>query len=416
MTTASPSINRNRLFVASCVALITTAMTFAIRANILNKLGEDFKLDNFEVGLCAGTAFWGFTLAMIFGGFLVDRLGMKLLIWLAFSGHLIGIGLTMVATGFWSLFISTLFVGIANGMVEAACNPMVASMFPDNKTTMLNRFHLWFPGGIVIGGLTGYLIEKELTLSWEWQMAAILLPTLIYGALFLGQTFIKTERVTSGVSEGSMLKACLSPLFLVMVFCMLLTSATELGTGQWINVLLEQQVSNPILVLVFISGIMALGRGFAGTMVHSLAPTGMLLFSAIFSAIGLVLLGSGYVWPGAAVFAVGVCYFWPTMIGFVSEYIPQSGALGMSIMGGAGMLSVSIVLPFMGSLYAANKEKVLSTLEKGADVNMADLADQAGLIAGQTTLTEVALLPVVLGVIFAILYFSRKSIGAGASH
>jgi hypothetical protein len=70
----------------------------------------------------------------------------------------------------------------------------------------------------------------------------------------------------------------------------------------------------------------------------------------------------------------------------------------------------------MGSLYAANKEKVLSTLEKGADVNMADLADQAGLIAGQTTLTEVALLPVVLGVIFAILYFSRKSIGAGASH
>jgi hypothetical protein len=230
---------------------------------------------------------------------------------------------------------------------------------------------------------------------------------------------MSTERVSSGVTEGSMVKATLSPLFLIMVVCMLFTAATELGTGTWIGVLLGHQegVSNPILVLVFINGIMAIGRGFAGEMVHRLAPTGMLLFSAIFSAIGLALLGNGMIWAGAAVFAVGVCYFWPTMLAFVSEYIPKSGALGMSIMGGAGMLSVSIVIPFMGDLYDKNKANIIQTLKTGADVDMAALTAQADLLAGQQTLLMVAILPVILAVIFAGLYFNRaKLAGSKVGH
>ena len=96
---------------------------------------------------------------------------------------------------------------------------------------------------------------------------------------------------------------------------------------------------------------MVVGRGFAGVVVHQLSTAGMLLFSAIFSTVGLYWLSmaeGSTTFAAAAVFAVGVCYFWPTMLSFVSEKIPQSGALGLSVMGGLGMFSVSILLPVMG--------------------------------------------------------------------
>src|SRR5687768_9387357 len=145
------TINRSGLFWASCIALIVTAMTFGIRAGILGPLGQEFGLNARELGIVTGTAFWGFTLAMIIGGPLCDVIGMRVLLIIAFIGHVAGIVLTIFATGFWSLFISTLDLGISNGMVEAACNPLITSMFPDKKTEKLNLFHLWYPGGIVIG-------------------------------------------------------------------------------------------------------------------------------------------------------------------------------------------------------------------------------------------------------------------------
>ncbi|MEI6865518.1 hypothetical protein [Flavicella sp.] len=150
-----------------------------------------------------------------------------------------------------------------------------------------------------------------------------------------------------------------NPLFIFMVFCMLLTSASELGTTQRIESLLKTSVDSPLLVLAFINGIMALGRLSAGKVVHKLKPTGMLMYSAIFTLIGLWLLtitSGGMTFVAATIFAVGVTFFWPTMLGFVAEYLPQTGALGLSIMGGAGMLSVSIVLPIMGKLMDNAKE------------------------------------------------------------
>ena len=143
------------------------------------------------------------------------------------------------------------------------------------------------------------------------------------------------------------------PLFLFMVFCMFLTAASELGTTQRIESLLKTSVASPLLVLAFINGIMAFGRLSAGKVVHRLKPAGMLLYSAIFTLAGLWLLTvttGGMTFVAATVFAVGVTFFWPTMLGFVAEYLPETGALGLSIMGGAGMLSVSIVLPIMGKL------------------------------------------------------------------
>ncbi|MEI8272152.1 MAG: MFS transporter [Paludibacter sp.] len=408
-------INSKKLFFASRIALIATAMTFAIRADLLgNTFGTIFKLNNEEIGWCIGTAFWGFTLAMIFGGFLVDLLGMKTILVFAFVGHLAGIILTIFSFGFWTLFCSTLFVGIANGFVEAACNPLVATLFPDNKTKMLNGFHVWFPGGIVIGGLAAYALGL-LNFGWQVKMAVILIPVFTYGYLFLKLKLPKTERVSSGISMKDMIKACLSPLFLFMVFCMFLTSSTELGTNQWITVLLSNVGVPAILLLVFINGIMAVGRSFAGPVVHRLNPAGMLLFSAITAGIGLVLLSYSSGWTtiaATAVFAIGVTYFWPTMLGYVAEYLPRTGALGLSIMGGSGMLSVSLILPFMGKLYDSNLATAIPKTYTLTDIlNALDgtkeflILTQARVEAGAETLRWVAVLPAFLTVAFIFLFF-----------
>ena len=342
----------SRLFNASCFALIATAMTFAVRAKIELVFNNDYGLTLEQIGIAFGPAFYGFTLAMIIGGFLVDLFGMKKIMNLAIIGHVTGIVLTLFARDFGMLFTGTLLIGIGNGMVEAACNPLIATLYPNEKTKMLNRFHVWFPGGVLIGSILAYLIVDLMGMSWMVLVGTLFIPVIIYIYLFWGQQFPATERVSSGVSYADMLKACfVNPLFWFISFCMLLTASTELATTQRISSLLEETVSNPILVLAFINGIMMVGRLFAGDIVHRLSITKMLLFSAIFSCLGLIWLSSATgatSFLAAAVFAVGVCYFWPTMLSFVAEKIPSSGALGLSLLGGLGMFSVAIVLWAMG--------------------------------------------------------------------
>ena len=342
----------SKLFNASCFALVTTAMTFAVRAKIELVFNNDYGLTLEQIGIAFGPTFYGFTIAMIIGGFLVDLFGMKKIMNLAFIGHLVGIVLTLFARDFWMLFSGTLLIGIGNGMVEAACNPLITTLYHKEKTKMLNRFHVWFPGGIVIGSILGYFIVDIMGMSWMVLVGTLFIPLVIYIYLFKGQEFPATERVASGVTYNDMLKACFAnPLFWFIGFCMLLTASTELATTQRISSLLEETVSNPILVLAFINGIMMFGRLFAGDIVHRLSITKMLLFSAVFSFLGLLWLSSasGAVsFMAAAVFAIGVCYFWPTMLSFVAEKIPSSGALGLSLMGGLGMFSVAIVLWAMG--------------------------------------------------------------------
>jgi MFS family permease len=258
---------------------------------------------------------------MMFGGPLVDSLGFRRILGLAFVGHLAGILLTIFAWDYGSLYAGTLLFGIANGSVEAACNPLIATLYPDDKTTKLNHFHVWFPGGIVIGGLLAFALGR-LGLGWQVQFGCMLVPLVVYGAMFFGQSFPRTERVQQGVSTGAMFAACVRPAFLLMVLCMLLTASTELGPNQWIpNILTNAGVSG-ILVLVWVTGLMAVGRQFAGVFVHRLSPLGMLVLSAILSGLGLYAMSrtSGVMLYGAAtVFALGVCFFWPTMLGFVSE-------------------------------------------------------------------------------------------------
>ena len=401
-------MNVSRLFAASCVALIVTAMSFALRGEAAGAWATEFQLTHEQVGWINGTDFWGFTLAMLFGGPLCDAIGMKRIAGLAFFGHLGGILLTIFAWDYWSLYSGTLLFGIANGSVEAACNQLVAALYPKDKTTKLNHFHVWFPGGVVIGGLLAFAFGHA-GLGWKVQFAAMLVPTVAYGFMFLGQSFPRTERVESGVSTGAMFGACVRPMFLLMVVCMLLTAATELGPGQWIpNILTNAGVSG-ILVLVWITGLMAVGRQFAGVFVHRLAPSGMLLVSAVLSALGLYAMShsSGVMLFGSAtIFALGVCFFWPTMLGYVNENFPKTGALGLAIMGGAGMLSVSFVLPVIGRFY---DEGIVAKLggRFATDLSATEWAAlQAD--AGLATLGRMAALPAVLAVVFLGLVLLKK--------
>jgi len=233
-------------------------------------------------------------------------------------------------------------------------------------------------------------------------MGFLFVPALIYGYMFFKLEFPQTERVQKGISTKEMFTSCLNPLYLIMIICMFLTAGTELGTGTWIGALLSGAGVSGILVLVFINGIMALGRSFAGPVVHRLNPNGMLIFSALFAGIGLLLLSksSGYAAFGSAlVFAIGICFFWPTMLGFVSEYLPKTGALGLSLMGGAGMFSTSLIIPMMGKWYDDFKAAAIAN---------GTAATNADAVAGSETFMKVAIMPVILVVIFIGIYLFKK--------
>ena len=211
------NISRSQLFLASRIALIFTAMTFAFRAQLEGVWGTEFSLSKEQVGWVFSPAFWGFTLAMIFGGPLCDVIGMKRLIGIAFVGHVAGVIVYLTAKDATMLFVGTVCIGVGNGMVEAACNPLVVSLYPDNKTTMLNRFHVWFPGGIALGGIIAYIMMNKMGLGWHALISVLFIPAAIYGFLFFKLEFPQTERVTKGVSTGEMFMACVAPLFLVMI-------------------------------------------------------------------------------------------------------------------------------------------------------------------------------------------------------
>lgn len=410
------SIDRSRLFWASCLALLVTSLSFGIRAGILGELGKIFNLDGAQLGVITATAFWGFPLAVIIGGMVVDIIGMKRLLLIAFVFHLLGIVLTIFATGYWSLFLSTLLVGIANGTVEAACNPLVATIYSENKTTKLNHFHLWFPGGIVIGTLIVFFFNK-IGLGWQIQVATMIIPTLLYGFLFSRLKFPVTERVASGVSTGDMYKAVFTPLFLFMIICMFGTAITELFTGQWIDVLLKSVTDNAILILTLTTGVMVVGRGLAEPVVHRFSPQGVLLISAILSVAGLYLLGhstGNMIFVGALVFGMGVCYFWPTMIGFVAENLPKTGAVGLNFMGGAGMFAVSVYLIFMGGYY---QELVESKLPAGiSETDKTALIEEAKRAAGPEIINVTLIIPIILVVAFTglVIYMKNRKKTAAA--
>ena len=398
----SQPINANRLFLASCFALITTAFSFSIRAGILPQLGTELSLSNEQLGHINQMWFLGFPISMILGGVFYSAIGPKLIMQIALIAHAVGILMTIYAVDYNTLLISTLLIGLGNGCTEAACNPMIADSYSGlDFNSKLNRFHMWFPGGIVIGSL----ISKFMTdsgMAWQTQVWVIIIPTVIYAYLFFGQAFPKPR-----IAENSTLdnfKAMLNPLYLFMAACMALTAISEFGPQQWVGPILAKACASPMLILALVTGLMAVGRYFAGPIIKQLNTVGVLLGSAVFGVIGIYMMSTmdgSMLYVAAVFYALGICYFWPNMLGFVGETMPQTGALGLSILGGIGMFSSSMFQPIIGGWIDSNKTVALSNGLVG---------DAADLAAGQATLSNMLIFPAILIVAFLGLYFLGKKV------
>ncbi len=397
------SINRSALFNGSCFALITTAFTFSIRAGILAELGEKFGLTATQLGFINQMFFLGFPISMVLGGLFYYAVGPKRIMQIAFITHTIGILTTIFAGGYATLLISTLFIGFGNGCTEAACNPMIADMYEGNKVNkMLNRFHMWFPGGIVLGSLISKFMT-DANLGWQAQMWITMVPTIIYAILFYGKAFPKP--LVAGVSSlGKNFKAMLTPTYIFIFVCMALTAISEFGPQQWVGMIMSESGASPMLILALVTGLMAVGRYFGGPVTKALGQTGVLLFGAVFTLIGIYLFSTvtgSMAYVAAIFFAIGVCFFWPTMVGAVAMRVPLSGALGMSIVGGVGMLSTAIFQPIIGGWIDADKAAKAAEGLTGSALELA---------AGQATLSKMVAFPAILVLLFIIFFFWQKNV------
>ncbi|MFG0500418.1 MFS transporter [Pseudomonas sp. YQ_13] len=374
-------IQANKLFFASCLSLLVTSMIFSIRADVLQSIGDDYHLSNAMIGLTISSVFWGFTLGIIACALIVDWVGMKYLHIVSGLGYLMGIAMILLApasrsgqpiddifaaTGTTVLYLGFLLTGISQGIVEGVTNPLVATLFKNDKRRMLTRLHAWWPMGLIVGGLTAWALGL-LELPWQAKLAVVGLPVLGYLMLVIPLRYPSTERVSARVSSSVMFAQMKRPLFIVLMLLMWVTAATELAPDQWFAKimadLLPQLGSNSILLLVYTAGLMFILRQYASSWVFSrFSPFAVLTFSAVLALSGLLGLGmsgqgglSGH-WAGAAallcvtVFGIGKTFFWPTMLAITSELLPRGGALLINLMGGAGMLSVMVAVPAIGSL------------------------------------------------------------------
>ncbi|MCX6381171.1 MAG: MFS transporter [Armatimonadetes bacterium] len=424
------SYDKTKLFLLSVIALVTAGMAFSIRGGITSDLQKVFFESSdpthaaARVTAVTGAAFLGFAISVLVGSPLCDSLGMGKLLGLSAALFAAGIGGTLVTPpgegAQTMLWVSMFGMGLAHGLVEAVINPLIATLYPKEKTHKLNVLHSWWPGGIIIGGLI-----SASGIGWKTQLILVLIPAIAFGVMLLGTKFPPTERVAAGVSSGEMFKEALRPLFIVFFLLMFLTASTELAPGQWVDAALTRTVGfRGILLLVYVSGLMFVMRYFAGPLAHKLSPIGLLWLSSLLAGIGLFMLATanstltGLL--AATVWGVGVCYMWPTMLAVTSERFPKGGAFLMGIMGSAGNLAIFFVLPKLGQIFdeaklASAKLQNLdfSALQEAAktDTSKASTLNTILSSASETSFKAVAMIPIVLVIVFALVWLYDKSKG-----
>ncbi len=382
-----------KLFVACVVALTSTSFGFILRALTLPQWGGEFNLTNTQIGEIAGVGLWPFAISIVLFSLIIDRVGYKNAIIFAFFCHLTSAVLTLFATGYYSLYIATFIVALGNGTVEAVINPVVATAFTKDKTKWLNILHSGWPVGLVLGGILALVLGPET--SWKLKMILILLPTITYGIMMFARKFPVNERVKAGVSYLEMLKevgvggalvvaglivfqfgsifgwsnttnivvtllvvggfgfyvrSLGQPIFIFLILLMIPLATTELGTDSWISDLMAPEMKSIGIqagwILVYTSAIMAVLRLFAGSITHRISPLGLLAVSSAIACGGLLLLSVSngiMILVAATLFALGKTFFWPTMLGVVSEQFPKGGALTINITGGVGMIAAGVI-------------------------------------------------------------------------
>jgi MFS family permease len=407
--------NRTRLLLASVVSIATTSFGFIVRAFLITEWGNIYNLTEAQKGALSGAGLFPFALSIILVSLVVDRIGYGRAMAMAWVGHVVSAIVTMTATSYTQIYIGTILFALANGIVEAVTNPAVATLYPKDKVRYLNILHAGWPGGLVLGGLLFIFMGHT---AWQMKVGLFLLPAVVYGVLMLGCKFPVQERVSAGVSYTDMLKefgwaGCLivayfaagavdavgqgifntplptfafyaitfvptiffaltyksfgRPIFVFLLFIMIVLATTELGTDSWVTDLLT-----PILqgsgawVLVYTSAIMFVLRIFSsGPLVRALTPVGLLLACSLLAAAGLVMLANagaavGMVFLAATLYGVGKTFFWPTTLGIVSEQFPRGGALTLNGMGGMGMIAVGVLgAPFLGAIQDQNLDRAM---------------------------------------------------------
>src|SRR4051812_15915955 len=417
-TSQSRTYQKGRLLMVSSLALVMAGVNAAVRANIAGDLQRNF-LDPIDrahsaemIATVLGVPFLGFAITIAIGSPMLDYIGMRLL--LPLSGLLFTVGtLTMLFAGqiasgagiYTALFTGAALAGVGWGMVETVINPLIAVLYPDEKTAKLNLLHAWWPGGLVIGGVLGVAMSA-VGLGWQAKLVMALIPALAVIALSIGPAYPPTERVAAGVSTKEMFRELANPMFVVFFLSMFLTAASELAPGQWVDFALSRTVHMPgILLLVYVSGLMFVARHFAGPLVHKLSPIGLLWISCLLASLGLVALSiadspvTGIL--AATVWGCGVCFMWPTMLATASERFPKGGALLMGLMGTAGTASIYFVLPQMGKIFDNEAARLAGGVDKlKALADTSPELDRIKGLAAQLSFKEVAILPAILLVVF----------------
>ena len=447
---------QTRLFTACIIALVAVAFGFVIRAFVLNDWGVLFNLSESQKGSIQGAGLYPQALSIVFFSLIIDRIGYGRTIAFAFIAHVVSAIITITATGFKGLYFGTFVFALAAGAVEAAINPITATLFSQSKTKHLNILHAGWPGGLVIGGVLGIAMGTSGGAdAWRWKIALFLIPTAIYGAMMLRAKFPVQERVAAGVSYADMLKefgwaGCLilstfaayavdeilrvfdmrlpvvalfvialvptaffvlrvrsfgRPMFIVLMLVMILLATTELGTDSWIAALLT-----PVLkdlganagnwVLIYTSTIMFVLRFCAGPIAHRLSPLGLLATCAAVASVGLFWLAHAGTAPfmiflAATCYGFGKTFFWPTTLGVVSEQFPRGGALTLNAIAGVGMISVGVLgNPLLGTIQDHFLDKTLAAQNRALHEQVAAAPEaKFGLTYQPLDKTKIAALP-----------------------
>ena len=425
-------LDRKRLYYVGNLSIFMIGLGFAVRANIAPDLQADIydQLDLANsasmVGEAVGATFAGFAFTLLFGSALVDVIGMKKMLLLSALGYVAGAGGLLAAAMMPVdgnvanlVLVSMLLTGLGWGAVEAASNPMVAALYPQEKTHRLNILHAWWPAGIVVGGLLGVAISS---FGWPWElnMLILMLPALVLAWMVASSGFPVTERVAAGVSYGQMLGELLKrPLFWVFWACMFLVATSELAPGTWVNISLSNIVGmQGIVLLVYVSALMFVMRHFAGVIVQHTSSVGLMFISCIFASIGLYALSISTsplpAFGAATIWALGVCFMWPTMLAITSERFPRGGAVAMGLMGFAGGMAIQFVLPQMGAIFDSAKAQAAGGAEKLATLSP-EAMEEVVRYASVESFQSVAIVPLLLLPIFgAIWIYDRARTGSKA--
>jgi MFS family permease len=419
--------NRRAIFWICVLALFTAAVSFSIRTGASGAikaalLDPTVPLHSGEmIAAALGYSFLGFALSLLVISPFLDVFGAKRVVLLASVCFVAGPLLILLSpqggdidSVYALLTVGMVVSGIGWGATEASINPVVAALYPDDKTGKLNILHAWWPAGIVIGGLASLLFFQQLELPWEALIGLIPISGVVFGLWALTQRFPKTESTTMGVPFKEMLAEPFKrPSFWIFPAIMFLTASAELAPGSWVDVALTQTVGMPgIVVLIYVSAIMFIMRHFAGALEHRVSDMGLLCLCTIPAAIGLYLLSVAdspfTAIVAATLWALGVCFMWPTMLAAVSRRYPRGGPWSIGILGFAGAMAIYLVLPEIGKIYdrakleAAGGEAGFASLQPGPELQ------QVLAYAAEQSFRAIVIVPLILFVVFGVVWWVEK--------